>query len=158
MVVNRGGGDISRSHQLPGEGKSSAALPAWEKCWFLKDCCWLMRFRKSAGLIAVSFHLSPSYISRFRVFFVCVLVTQLCLTLWDPRDYSPPGSSVHGILQAKILEWVALPSSEDLHLLHLLHWQACLTFNWFSATFSFSFSLCRAMIQFNSNQPIPLSL
>ena len=31
----------------------------------------------------------------------------LCLTLCDPMDYSPPGSSVHGILQARILEWVA---------------------------------------------------
>ena len=33
------------------------------------------------------------------------------LTLWDPMDCSPPGSSVHGILQARILEWVAMPSS-----------------------------------------------
>ena len=39
------------------------------------------------------------------------LVTQVCLTLCDPMDYSPPGSSVHGILQARILEWVAMPSS-----------------------------------------------
>ena len=36
---------------------------------------------------------------------------QSCLTLCDPKDYSPPGSSVHGILQARILEWVAMPSS-----------------------------------------------
>ena len=40
-----------------------------------------------------------------------VLVAQLCLTLWDPMDYSPSGSSVHGILQARILEWVAIPFS-----------------------------------------------
>ena len=33
---------------------------------------------------------------------------QLCLTLCNPMDYSPPGSSVHGILQARILEWVAM--------------------------------------------------
>ena len=31
-----------------------------------------------------------------------------CLTLSDPMDCSPPGSSVHGILQARILEWVAI--------------------------------------------------
>ena len=42
---------------------------------------------------------------------VKVLVTQPCLTLCDPMDYSPPGSSVHGILQARILEWVAIPFS-----------------------------------------------
>ena len=36
---------------------------------------------------------------------------QSCLTLCDPMDCSPPGSSVHGIPQARILEWVAVPSS-----------------------------------------------
>ena len=40
-----------------------------------------------------------------------VLVAQLCLTLGDPMDYSRPGSSVHGILQAVILRWVAIPFS-----------------------------------------------
>ena len=42
---------------------------------------------------------------------VCVLVAQSCLTLCDPVDCSPPGSSVHGILPARILEWVAIPFS-----------------------------------------------
>ena len=42
---------------------------------------------------------------------VCVLVAQLCLTLCDPMDYSPPGSSICGIFQARILEWVAIPFS-----------------------------------------------
>ena len=36
---------------------------------------------------------------------------QSCLTVCDPMDCSPLGSSVHGILQARILEWVAIPSS-----------------------------------------------
>ena len=52
---------------------------------------------------------------------------QSCLTLCNPMGCSPPGSSVHEILQARILEWVAMPSSrrssqpgEDLCL---LHWQ-----------------------------------
>ena len=36
---------------------------------------------------------------------------QSCPTLCDPRDCSPLVSSVHGIVQARILEWVALPSS-----------------------------------------------
>ena len=38
-------------------------------------------------------------------------VTQSCPTLWDPMDCSPPGSSVHGIFQARILEWVAISFS-----------------------------------------------
>ena len=57
---------------------------------------------------------------------------QSCLTLCDPLDCSPPGSSVHGILQARILEWVAMPSSrgsswpknQTHDLLYLLHQQA----------------------------------
>jgi hypothetical protein len=42
---------------------------------------------------------------------VKMLVTQSCLTLCDPIDCNPPGSSVHGIRQARILEWVALSFS-----------------------------------------------
>ena len=42
---------------------------------------------------------------------MCVVVIQLSLTLRDPIDYSPPGSSVHGISQARVLEWVAIPLS-----------------------------------------------
>ena len=46
---------------------------------------------------------------------VCsVLVSHLCPTLCDPRDYSLPGSSVHGILQARILDWVAVPFSRGI--------------------------------------------
>ena len=44
---------------------------------------------------------------------VSVLVTQSCLTLCDPRDCSPPGFSAHEVLQAKILEWVAIPFSKQ---------------------------------------------
>ena len=45
---------------------------------------------------------------------VKVSVAQSCLTLWDSVDCSLPGSSVHGILQVRILEWVAIPFSGDL--------------------------------------------
>ena len=38
-------------------------------------------------------------------------VMKVSVSLWDPLDRSPPGSSVHGILQARILEWVAISSS-----------------------------------------------
>ena len=41
-------------------------------------------------------------------------VTQSCPTLSDPMDCSPPGSSVHGIFQARVLEWVAIAFSENL--------------------------------------------
>ena len=58
------------------------------------------------------------------------ILAQVCPTLGDPMDCSPPGSSVHGNLQARTLEWVAMPPSRgifptegsNLSLLHLLHW------------------------------------
>ena len=68
----------------------------------------------------------------FRCLSLCVYAKslQLCLTLCDPMDCSPPGSSVHGILQARILEWVAMSSSRESsrprdqsHDYCLLHWQ-----------------------------------
>ena len=46
--------------------------------------------------------------------FVCVLVAQPCLTLCDLMNCNPPGSSLHGILQARILKWVAFHSPGDL--------------------------------------------
>ena len=57
-----------------------------------------------------------------------VLVTQSCLTLGNPTDCSLPGSSVHGIRQARILEWVAISfsrgSSQPRDRTCILHWQA----------------------------------
>ena len=73
---------------------------------------------------------------RYGLWNVCVCVhaklLQVCPTLCDHMDCSLPGSSVHGILQAKILEWVAILFSRGFfptqgvnpHLLCLLHWQA----------------------------------
>ena len=45
---------------------------------------------------------------------VKMLVAQFCPTLCNPRDYSLPGSSFYGILQSRILEWIAIPFSWDL--------------------------------------------
>ena len=62
---------------------------------------------------------------------VCCVCVQLCLTLCNPKDCSLPGSSVHGIFQTRILEWVSISSCEEIFpfqgpnlcLLCLLHWQ-----------------------------------
>ena len=68
------------------------------------------------------------YIHTHRYLFIHAKPLQLCLTLCDSMDYSLPGSSVYGILQARM---VAMPCSRDLpnpgiepHLLCLLLWQA----------------------------------
>ena len=49
-----------------------------------------------------------------------VLVTQLCLTFCNPMNYSPPSSSVHGILQARILEWVTISFSKECSNYHTI--------------------------------------
>ena len=58
---------------------------------------------------------SPSLCQKIRFYLgpimVHVLVTQSCMTLWDSMVFSPPGSSVHGIFQARLLEWVAIAFS-----------------------------------------------
>ena len=60
----------------------------------------------SLKLLRTDFHVISTYL--------CAKSFQLCPTLCHPMDCSPPGSSVHGILQAGILEWVACPSPGDL--------------------------------------------
>ena len=73
-----------------------------------------------------------------RIIYCCcfVSVTQLCLTLCNPMDCSPPGSSVHGVLQARILEWIAMPFSRGQYnityefmseLSIILFWSVCLS-------------------------------
>ena len=69
---------------------------------------------------------------RFSTITMHAEMLQSYLTLCDPTHCTLPGSSVHGILQARILEWVALPSSrgssqprDRTHIFHIhLHWQA----------------------------------
>ena len=56
---------------------------------------------------------------------ILLLVTQSCLTLCDPMDCSPSGSSVHGILQARILEWVAIPFSRGCSWYWDWAWVSC---------------------------------
>ena len=67
-------------------------------------------------------------------FFLWVLTKslQLCPGLCNPMDFNPPGSSIYGILQARILERAAISSSRassrtraQIHISCLLHWQVC---------------------------------
>ena len=53
-------------------------------------------------------------------------VAQSCPTLSDPMEYSLPGSSVHGILQARTLEWVAIAFSVRFHM-YMLIYNVCFT-------------------------------
>ena len=60
------------------------------------------------------------------------LVAKLCLTLCDPMDGSLPGSSVHGILQARILEWVAMPFSRGSSRPRDWTWVSCIAGRFFT--------------------------
>ena len=63
---------------------------------------------------------------------VKVLVTQLCLTLCHPMDYSLPGFSVHGILQARILEWVVISFSRGSSCSRDWTWVFCIAGRFFT--------------------------
>ena len=66
-------------------------------------------FRREAFrhlIVIVCFFVSGKTLSSSKVN-VKVLVAQSCLTLCDPMDCGPQGSSVHGILQARVLEWIS---------------------------------------------------
>ena len=58
---------------------------------------------------------------------VLMLSTQSCPTLCDPVDWSPPGSSVHRMLQARTLEWVAMPSSRGSSQPRDRTWVSCVS-------------------------------
>ena len=82
-------------------------IPVWKIlsfkiCWkfFHKNVTFLLIFLSlSYWLLISSCHPTP---------LIGCLVAQSCLTPCDPMDCSPPGSSVHGIFQARILEWAAV--------------------------------------------------
>ena len=88
---------------------------------FLVLCVLLMIFSTSYIFICASNSLSeilhtnsPLYLYMYVYVYThccCCIVAQSCPTLCDPMDCSPPGFSVHGISQARILEWVAISFS-----------------------------------------------
>ena len=63
---------------------------------------------------------------------VKVLVTQFCPTLCDPMDCSPPVSSVHGILQTRILEWVAISYCRESSWPRAWTWVSCIAGSFFT--------------------------
>ena len=64
--------------------------------------------------------------------YMCVLVTQSCPTLGVCMDCSPPGSSVHGISQARILEWGVIPFSRAFSQLRDRTCVSCLAGRFFT--------------------------
>ena len=73
---------------------------------------WLsLTFSTFYSLLKYFYHFFGHNVNIYLTVFIMCVCAQLCPTLCDPMDCNPPGFSVHGILQARILEWVAISSS-----------------------------------------------
>ena len=97
-------------------------LPTWSICPHDHVCSTLSGSLEGRGVegrmdpclcTADSLHCPPETNTALLIdhAHVCAKSLRLCLTLRDPVGHSHPGSSVHGILQARILEWVVMPTS-----------------------------------------------
>ena len=72
-----------------------------------------LKFLFQGPLVMVACDSKSGFLPLYSILYIHLagfgdLVAKLYLTLCDPMDCSPPGSSVHGVLQARILEWVAI--------------------------------------------------
>ena len=83
----------------------------WSKLFPNARSLWLLGIRRHLKVIKRLHRKTDKEINPLGV---VLLVAQLCPMLCDPRDCSPPGSSVQGVLQARILEWLPFPSPGDL--------------------------------------------
>ena len=104
--------------QIPWPGIKPGTLALGE--WSLSH--WTIREDPQLFLLKWISFLYSDILSFWRMYWISlfyesvkveVLVPQSCLTLCDLMDYSPPDSSVRGILQARILEWIAIPFSRE---------------------------------------------
>ena len=77
------------------------------------DLLWTLTHMSRESKENIEYIKSPHSNVLYMTFYLCLYtkLLQSCPTLCDPMDPSPPGFSVHGILQARILECVAMPSS-----------------------------------------------
>ena len=104
-------------HHQPGEGGGGPALPQGCRAARAQNTVSNFQAWNLVPLLTTYLTLSKVTPLDFCLLIVktdCVLCAkslQSCLTLCDPMNHSPPSSSVHGILQARILEWVAMFSS-----------------------------------------------
>ena len=84
---------------------------------------------------------------------VCdVTVAQLCLTLCNPMDHSLPDSSVHRILQARILKWVTIPFSRGYSQLRDQSWISC-TAGWFFTLWATREARSKSILTLKTSQP-----
>ena len=115
----------------------SQASPALARAFFTTSTTWEAPVHVG---VCINHLLRPSgkclkcsaqnYLKACQVLCCCCLVAKLYLTVCDLMDCSPPGSSVQGILQARVLEWVAIPSSRGSSWPRDQTWVSCIA-GWF---------------------------
>ena len=103
------------SSQEDGTGMGSSATegPKVKLGSVFKVCMWSLQVFYKNGMFGVENTLVVGTHPIYWFEKKWVLVVQTCLTFCDPMECSPPSSSVHGILQITILEWVAIPFSRE---------------------------------------------
>ena len=89
-------------------------------------CCFFVLAVRSS--LSVNCYLTRNFFVLF-----CISVTKSCLTLCDLMDCSPPDSSVHGISQARILEWVAISFSRGSSRPRVQTHSSCIPGRFFTA-------------------------
>ena len=142
---------------LPGSSVHAilqAGILEWLAMPFLRGCSQT-RDQTWASWIACRFFTiwvtrEAPYVSVCLCVYVCIYIyAQSCPALYNPMYCSPPGSSVHGILQAQILEWVSIPFSRESGSLLgrqiLYHWVT-----WEFLAFSFCIKWCILLLQLPS--------
>ena len=104
----------SKTASFPSLHQIAVKSPGCHQCFMLTHCRSEFPGTPSSGLINLLEGLEKNW-EHFTYWISSLLwvseVTQSCLTLCNPMDYSLPGSSVYGIFQARILEWVAISFS-----------------------------------------------
>ena len=75
---------------------------------------WFLELESTSSEYAVKIVEMTKKKKRLTILHMYAKLLQLCPTVCNPMDHSRPGSFVHGILQARMLEWVAMPFSGDL--------------------------------------------
>ena len=101
----------------------------------VRESKWLSRNTHQIHFFCKYLHNQVVYCNSFLYYLVQkvkVLITWSCPTLCDPTECSPPGSSVHGILQERILEWVAISFPKGTSWPRDQTWVSCIAFRFFT--------------------------
>ena len=135
-------GSIPGQGRSPGEGNSNPLLFSCLENSMGRDAWQATVHRVTESLTQLSMHYSQA-IRRDKVILhkamisggksECQsLVLTPCLTLFDPMNCSPPGSSVHEMFQARILEWVVIPFSRGSSQPRDRTWASCIASRFFT--------------------------